>query len=257
MENRFFFLGGLPRTGSTLLCSLLAQNPNIHAEGDSILSELLWRNYLTCLNEEKNDWNHHILASKNHLRVASFLNSIANVYYSDISKKYIFDKCKGWANKINVDLIKSFITPNPKIVLLIRPVEEVVSSLVKIKMENNIPEEEWFDEMFDEGKNPIMFPIQGIKEAIENDNGEYLFIKYDEIVFDTEKTLEKIYAFCEIESFEHNLKNIQKSFEQDDTHYKLLGLHDIRSTISKRKYDMNLPDDILEKCYHLNKMIGL
>lgn len=257
MNKSFFFLGGLPRTGSTLLSSLLAQNSNIHAEGDSILSELLWKSYLACLNDDKSDWNEHILASKNQLRVINYMKTIPSVYYSDISKKYILDKSKGWANEMNVKLIKIFITPNPKFIILIRPVEEIVSSLIQIKAKNNIEKEKWFDELFDEGKNPLMFPIEGVRNAIKNNNGEYLFIKYDELLSNTEQILKKIYSFCEIEYFEHDIQNIVKPFEQDDSQYKLLGLHEVRKNISKRKHDIILPDDILEKCYLLNKMIGL
>ena len=42
MDKQFFFLAGLPRTGSTLLANILLQNSDVHAEGSSVLCNLTW-----------------------------------------------------------------------------------------------------------------------------------------------------------------------------------------------------------------------
>jgi len=53
IKKKFFFISGLPRTGSTLLSSILYQNPLIHAEGNSALCQLMWDNYISCLCNSK------------------------------------------------------------------------------------------------------------------------------------------------------------------------------------------------------------
>ena len=40
--DKFVALSGLPRSGSTLLSSILSQNINIHAEGNSAICQLMW-----------------------------------------------------------------------------------------------------------------------------------------------------------------------------------------------------------------------
>ena len=41
--KKFYFTGGLPRAGNTLLCSILNQNPNVYATGMSCLPEVFLR----------------------------------------------------------------------------------------------------------------------------------------------------------------------------------------------------------------------
>ena len=48
MSKDIFFLSGLPRTGSTLLTSILSQNSNIHTEGNSALCQLMWDMQVSC-----------------------------------------------------------------------------------------------------------------------------------------------------------------------------------------------------------------
>ena len=43
MNKKYFFITGLPRTGNTLLSSLLNQNPDITATGDSVVPEIFYR----------------------------------------------------------------------------------------------------------------------------------------------------------------------------------------------------------------------
>ena len=42
MANKFVLLAGLPRTGSTLLSNMLAQNDRFHVEGNSGLCQIMW-----------------------------------------------------------------------------------------------------------------------------------------------------------------------------------------------------------------------
>ena len=40
-EKEIFFINGMPRSGSTLLCNILAQNPEFHTTPTSGLSEIV------------------------------------------------------------------------------------------------------------------------------------------------------------------------------------------------------------------------
>jgi len=52
-------------------------------------------------------------------------------------------------------------------------------------------------------------PLSGIDYAMENNNGEFIFIEYDDLVDSTTDVLKSIYNFCEIDYFEHDLNNIE------------------------------------------------
>ncbi len=56
-KKNFYFISGLPRTGSTLLSSILYQNPLIHTEGNSALCQLMWDiMFLVFIIQKNNYW---------------------------------------------------------------------------------------------------------------------------------------------------------------------------------------------------------
>jgi sulfotransferase len=255
VNKQFFFLGGLPRTGSTLLCSILSQNPNIHAEGSSHVCELLWQSLNCSLNEEKNNWNDDIVAADRQETIHHILNTIPNLYYSNINKPFIVDKNSTWILLSNLNLMKNFITDKPKIIVLVRPIQEIVASFVRLRKKNNWSDDTLFNDLLCEKTNPIMLPLEGAIWAKENNHGEFLFITYDQLVFETNTTLSKIYDFCGWQKYEHNLQNINRPFVQKDEVWNLIGLHDVRKTVEKQKYQIDFPKNVLKKCYYLNSLL--
>jgi sulfotransferase len=258
MNKQYSFLSGLPRTGSTLLCSILSQNPSIHAEGLSHVSNLMWQVFKSSANENLTNWNNEILASEKQESVGRIIKSIPDLYYQDVNKPFILDKGRTWTNE-KFHLILKYITDKPKIIVLVRPLEEVISSLVRVRQENKWTYEEIFEKMLTE-EDSLTEIIESVLMARQCDQDYpsrefFLFVHYDEIVFDTQKTLKKIYDFCGWPKFEHHLNDIKRPFVQNDHVYDLIGLHDVRKTIEKQKYHVDLPTHILEKCRSLNPLI--
>lgn len=96
----YYFLSGLPRSGSTLLSSILSQNKLIYAGGNSHLCQLMWDMQVNV----NTNASQQILANnksyvKNHL-----VGSIPHIYYSDVNQNIIVDKCK----ELNKQLYKLY-----------------------------------------------------------------------------------------------------------------------------------------------------
>lgn len=242
-------MSGLPRTGSTLLSSILSQNPNIHAEGNSAVCQLMWDSYVSC----EENCKEQLLANKRIQTQHDIISSIPSLYYKDVKSKYIVDKCRSWTLPANMDLIYNYITQTPKIIVLIRPLEQIIASFL------NLPKtgKDLYRHLLEPYSEPLMRSYDGVLNAIRNNSGEFIFITYDELINTTQSTLDKIYKFCDWEPFEHNLNNIINKFPEDDSVYGTIGQHDIRPTISKRNYSIKLSDDTLRRCKELNRQIGL
>jgi sulfotransferase len=254
MIKQFSFLSGLPRTGSTLLCSILSQNPNLHAEGLSHVCELMWQVYVGSANEKKDNWHENILAAERQSSICNIIRAIPDLYYRDVSKRFVLDKCRTWTKPSNILMIKKFITDTPKIIVLIRPAEEVAASFVQLRIKNDWDKNHLYDGLLDES-GIITTCLNSAVEAKQKNEGEFLFVQYDDIVFETENTLKKIYEFCEWPKYEHQLENIKRPFVQNDEVYDLNGLHEVRSTVEKQKYHIDLPKDIMKKCRYLNSLL--
>ena len=246
MIKNFIGLSGLPRTGSTLLSAILSQNPEIHAEGNSAVCQLMWDMQRSVFGTA----NQQLIASSRLNTGIELIKNIPNIYYKNITASTVIDKCRSWTLPDNMDMLNKYFEHKPKVLVLERPFVEIVRSYVALRLRNNYqgnPEEG----LLDAWSEPIMRSYEGVKWAKANNNGEFLFIQYDDLLFDSKSTINKIYEFCELESFEHDFNNIINKYPENDEVYGMLGQHDIRPTLNKRDLDVKLSKDIIAKCESL------
>lgn len=244
MVNQFVALSGLPRTGSTLLSAILSQNPEIHAEGNSPVCQLMWDMQQSITNSEQ------IKASNKNV-LDSLVRPIPHTYYANVTKPIVVDKCRSWTLPANVQMLKGYFDNAPKIVVLTRPLVEIVASFMALRKANG-----WTNleaGLLDDGSEPIMRSRAGVEWARKNNNGEFLFVTYDELVDDTQVSLDRIYAHCGWQPFTHNLDNIVNLHKENDAIYGLSGQHDIRPQISRRLIDIKLSNELIDKCNQLDE----
>lgn len=246
MKN-FVMMCGLPRTGSTLLSSILNQNPLIHAGGTSAVCQLMWDMKTSCDTSSREQ----LKANKREKTIFDLISSIPTTYYKNIDRPIIVDKCHTWNNPANVDIVNRYIDCDPKFIVLIRPVNEIVVSFLDLFEKNNI-------------KNNIEYLLHKDSEIISllhnvqwssknNQNKNFLFVKYQDLLDNTLSTLNTIYNFCGWDNYTHDLENIINKHPEDDSVYRLLGLHDVRNTINKRKSNTKLSKENIDLCLRLDE----
>lgn len=243
-------LSGLPRSGSTLLSAILSQNPLIHAEGNSAVCQIMWDLQQSCVTNAKEQ-----LGANNRLHTThDLISSVPHIYYkhNHLDEKIVVDKCRSWTIPDNVEMLKKYIDNNIKVIILERPILEVVSSFAKLFNDNDIDNtiiQQRLTQMIGPNSEPIMRSLGGIIWAKQNNqNNNFLFISYDELISKTQETVEKIYMFCNWEPFTHDFQNIIPKYKENDAIYKLNRQHDIRNQIEKRNYAVTLPGEIIQKC---------
>jgi sulfotransferase len=246
MEKRYIGLSGLPRTGSTLLSSILSQNPEIHAEGNSAVCQLMWD--MQCSVYEASILQ---LTVSNRIDTGiELIKNIPNLYYKDVTASTVIDKCRSWTLPDNMAMLNKYFNHKPKVLVLERPLVEIVKSFVALRQANN-NQGDLEEGLLDDWSEPIMRSYEGVKWAKANNNGEFLFVQYNDLINNTKLTIDTIYTFCELESFEHDFNNIVNKHPENDKIYGMLGQHDIRPTISKRDLDVTLSDAIIKRCKEL------
>lgn len=227
----FIALSGLPRTGSTLLSAILSQNPDIHAEGNSAVCQLMWDAHVSCEGaaSEQLRANRRLPGTQD-----AIVSAIPAIYYREVTARHIVDKCRSWTLPANMMLMRRYITDDPKVIVLTRPIDEIIASLVRLRRDNGWTADLEGD-LLEPGSEPIMRSQEGVQWARANNTGEFLFIEYANLVQDTGAVLDAIYTFTGMEPFQHNLTSIVNQHPEDDTVYGLLGQHDIRKTIGYRQ----------------------
>lgn len=245
--QEFICLSGLPRTGSTLLSAILSQNPLIHAEGNSPVCQLLWE----MCNSLTNCKVRFQANNKEHL-VMEYLKEIPHFYYKTNKEPIVIDKCRSWTIEPNYRLGQYCINPNLKIIIMVRPIIEIIKSFAKLYYQNgmtNMEVESKLNEMLIPDSDPILRSMRGIKWALaQNDNSRFLFIKYNDLVLNPKQTIQNIYNFCGWKYFEHDFENIIMKYPENDRVYGLEGFHRVRNKISKEENDIILSPEIVKKC---------
>ena len=129
MNKNFYFMAGLPRSGGTLLSSILNQNPEI------LCSQSPMADLLNEINVSQSFYNYFVLDILKDNYFAFFKNSIES-FYSINNEKYIIDRNRIWGTPYHESLLTRVLGDNPKIIHPIRPLKEIITSFIVMAREN-------------------------------------------------------------------------------------------------------------------------
>lgn len=221
---KLHFVSGLPRSGSTLLTTLLYQNPLIHTEGLSALCDVMWQTHQSLTNAQST------FANYRQTQAYQMVADLPSRYYSNVTRPIVIDKCRTWTASDNVLMLKHYVALEPKIIVLTRNPADIIASF-KLLFERNGRDDFDTSGMADEF-NWSMIGVQMAKDA--NDPNTFLFVEFEDLIGNTQHELNRIYKFLDMELFQHDLDNIVTMNPENDSVYGLQGMHDVRRTIGRR-----------------------
>ena len=261
-------MAGLPRAGSTLLSTLLNQNPRFYS-GPS--SPVLGGMYSAHQNFIDNELYHGYPKPDS---VNKIIGSIIENWYSDIDKPVVIDKNRAWCAR--VPFIEGYIKQEAKIIVPVRRLDEILASILTMIKRNPFkdgqPRINFVDEYLikanipinDENRcNHLLNPdgilwesLNATKLGVDGGHSDkFHYVDYNDLVTDPQTELNKIYTFLGEESFEHSFDNLSNQHREDDlTTYGLGDMHEVHSKLEKTSSDPSevLPASVI-KLYNDNK----
>ena len=197
--------------------------------------------------------NSEQIKANNKTLLEDLVKSIPKIYYSNTVKPIIVDKCRSWTIPANMQMLEKYFDNSPKVVVLIRPIAEIVASFMALRKANGWKTETLEQGLLDDGSEPIMRSLAGVEWARSNNDGQFIFVTYDDLVDHTKETICRIYQHCEWEPYEHSFDQIVNNHKENDAVYGLEGQHDVWPQIRRRKHDIVLSDKLIEKCNQLDE----
>lgn len=260
--KRFFFISGLPRSGSTLLCNILAQNEDLYvSKATSGCHDVLFN--------VRNQWDNlieHKAEGVDYGQLKRVLNGILNNYHST-DKSLIIDKGRGWLSLI--EMVEFITDSTPKIIVPVRNLSEILSSFEKL-WRNSTGQSQWVFEKEDyfksqtvEGRcdiwsnmaQPVGLAYNRVKDAITRGyKDKLLFLEFDELTTQPHQSLHKVYDYLELPYFEHNFNNIQQyTAEDDEGTHRIPNLHKIKPRVIPVPHDSDkiLGNNLVQKYSNL------
>ena len=243
--KEYYFLSGMPRSGNTLLGSIINQNPNLNVTSNTILTDILYQTFLL-----KNGQIYQNFPDEESLD--NVIKNVLNNYYQKWKAKFIIDRGV-WGTPGNLEVLK-LIIKKPKFIILYRPVLECLASFIKIENPTNIEER---CEYLMEEDGMIKKSLWSIKNIIK-EKENHIIINYSDLIKNPSNEINKIYKFLKIDKFKHTFNNLS-DFSANGIKYNdsvlFASLHTIRTDkIKSNKYKIKdyLPASIIEKYSNLD-----
>ena len=268
MNKKYYFMAGLPRAGSTLLSSILNQNPKFYS-GPS--SPVLGAMYVIHDNFLSNELYTGYPKPDSVNKIAG---SVIDNWYYDIKNPVIIDKNRAWCAR--VPFIEGYLHVEPKIIVPVRRIDEILASILTMihrnPFEEGQPRINFVDEFLVKNNIPIddqnrcnhlLNPdgivwesLNAVKLGVDEGHGDkFLFVDYNDLVKDPQRELNDIYEFLGEEPFEHTFDNLTNPHREDDIKtYGLRDMHEVHSKLEKTSLDPSevLPESVI-KLYNDNK----
>ena len=268
MNKTFYFMAGLPRSGSTLLSSILNQNPRFYSGPSSPVLGAMFAVEQDFMGNEL----YHGYPKPDQVR--EIIGSIPHHFYSDVQQPVVFDKNRAWTAR--VPYIEGYIGEHAKILVPVRRIDEILTSILTMIHRNPFQEGQPRINFVDEQliKNDI--PINDLNRCMYliNDGGivyeslnaimmgfqqnvrdKMHFVDYNDLVDNPEKIMEDIYDFIGEEFYDHDFGSISNIHREDDLiTYGLSDMHQVRSKVKKTSPPPAsiLPEEIID-IYEQNK----
>jgi sulfotransferase len=258
-QKTYYFIAGMPRSGSSLLSAILNQNPKFYSGPSSPVLGIMNNLENVISNDEL------FLAYPKPQQAGELITNVIRHYYSDITQPVIFDKNRAWTNYAHY-LEGYFGISQPKILCPVRNLDEVLASFIamhrrnpfhvngkinfidEMLVKNNIPLTDDNRCEFLAGPNGIVGQsYEGIRKALSTEVGSASvhLIEYDDLITNPEETMKSIYAYLNEDYFEHSFENIVKPYAESDA--EVYGITDMHSVAPNLKTDKINPSDFLSE----------
>ena len=244
MNKKLRFIAGLPRSGSTLLCNLLCQNPAFRATHTSGCLDVLFatRNHWDSLAEHK---SHPLPEAK-----LNVLRAILNAYHSEYPQPVIFDKCRGWLS--HLEMLENLMGEKAKVLVCVRSIPDVLSSMEKLnrataKIKQPPGEAQNYAQFQTiEGRCDYWMradalvgtALNRVRDALHRGFGDRMhFIDYEHLTAYPDRTMQRVYQFLEEPVYQHNFDDVAQITEEDDEVHGYVNLHKIHPKVVSRPSD--------------------
>lgn len=255
------FCVGLPRSGSTVLMNILQQNPEIFTTGTCALTKTI-QNIL--VDSRHNESFIAMDANIADNAMFSMVQGATQGWFDGLTNKpVIISKNRAWAQFHH-------LYPNSKFIVMIRDIRDVVESFNKLnskikalhsydesgRMYACMSEDEKYHYHFNTSNAFSVSFYQDLTRLMylwENKKDKIKFVRYEDFLLDPLSTLNNIYKFLSLSSYQHDLYNIDQSFlyEHDHAYFKERTNHYVNDKI----ISYNKPERILSDSFH-NRIVN-
>jgi sulfotransferase len=245
--KEFNFITGLPRSGTTLLSTILNQNPDFNSEISGPLAR-----FTRAIIEQSSDQGGYRFQCPPEKRKELIL-ALFDTYFKDSTATTNFSTNRGYP--LMLPLLKDLF-PETKVIACVRDIKWILDSFETLVRKNPYsvsgmfsPEENVnvytrTQSLLNESRT-LGFAYQALKQGyFSTERSMMLIVEYDDLAKKPRTEMERIYKFLGKPYFEHDFDNVEFSFDEFDADINMPGLHTTRKKVSYINRPSIIPPEI-------------
>ncbi len=242
---KFVGVTGLPRAGSTLLCQLLAQHPEINCEGHSspLCNTLLGiRRMVSDDTFFLSQLDNAFASSYAHL--ASAMQGFLQGWYHNAKEAVVVDKNRAWLHAIELLL---HIQPEAKLIVCVRELGQIYGSIEAQHQKTILLD--FIDHLADYdrfGRADILFAkdkaigapltsLHAVPDLPKQVHERLYFVRFEDLIERPTACMSHIYAWLGLSAFEIAPDKLEKGLRESDSHYHMKYTHQQSEQMIKPK----------------------
>ena len=248
--KKYHFISGLPRSGSTLLSTILNQNPRFTAGISDPLADFV-KGKIAAVNS--NVGMQDIVPES---RLLDLMRSDFDAFYKD-DTEVCFNTGRGWA--ADTPLLKQ-LYPDFKMIITVRSIPWILDSFERLHRKNPLKIKPLYDHtdwpsvyershhlmgQYPDKAARVKGPLDFVQQAVvseETDN--IMFIEYDVLASHPAEVIKMLYEFLGEDLYDHDFNDTEATYDGYDADAKIDGLHTVRKDVEFLPRDTILPKDL-------------
>lgn len=248
--KKYNFISGLPRSGSTLLSTILNQNPRFTAGISDPLADFV-KGKINAVNSSVGMAD--VVPDE---RLYDLMRADFDAFYKD-DNEVCFNTGRGWA--ADTYLLKQ-LYPDFKMIITVRSIPWILDSFEKLHRKNPLKIKPLYDHIdwpsvyerchmlmgqYPDKNARVKGPLDFVKQAaVSEEKDNIIFVEYDVLASHPKEVMKHVYEFLEEEWYDHDFNDTEASYDNYDADAKIDGLHKVRKDVELVPRDTILPADL-------------
>lgn len=235
LKKRIVAVSGLPRSGSTLLCQLLREHPEIYSPGHS--SPLCQT--ISGLRQQLSD-NHFLLAQLDvdpelmHRRLISAFRGFMDGWFAETEQQVVVDKNRGWTQQLETLLL---LDPQARVLVCLREPGQILGSIeaqhqktLLLDFPDHLANHTRYaraDVLF--GKDGVigapLLGVQHLQDLPAELQQRVYYVIFEDLMSRPQQAMAEIYQWLAVSEHRIDPDNLHTSAHESDSYYRFKYRH--------------------------------